>query len=194
MGSTEELRFINNLSVLVGLGRPLVPSLKHLRAACKEQDCIPAYDAMIARADQGGQFTEVLGDYPQLVSRSVLALLKAGRRSSNLGTVLPKLAKLVRATVSGEWDPRRRFFETWALMVETGISIQDGLGELQHDFKRGPLGEVAEGLRAAIAGGKSLADGARDFPEVFDALSIDLLQYGEARDLARALRLNTQLI
>src|SRR5262245_9801708 len=100
MGTTEELRFINNLAVLVGLGRPLVPSLKHLRESCRDEGCLPAYDAMIARADQGGQFTEVLGDYPQLVSRSVLALLKAGRRSSNLNTVLPKLAKLVRATVS----------------------------------------------------------------------------------------------
>ena len=61
--------------------------------------------------------------------------------------LLPKLAKLVRATVSGEWDPRRRFFETWALMVESGISSEEALGELRHDFRRGPLGEVAEGLR-----------------------------------------------
>lgn len=194
MGSTEELRFINNLSVLVGLGRPLVPSLKHLRAACKDEDCIPAYDAMIARADQGGQFTEVLGDYPQLVSRSVLALLKAGRRSSNLGVVLPKLAKLVRATVSGEWDPRRRFFETWALMVEGGIPVEESLGELRHDFRRGPLGEVADGLRQAVSAGKTLAQGAERFPEVFDAVSRDLLHYGEHRDLAQALRSICDLI
>jgi type II secretory pathway component PulF len=190
----EELRFINNLAVLLEVGRPLLQTLRNLKDCCHDPACVPAYEAMIEVTERGGDFSEVLPDYPQLCSRSTLALLKAGRRSSCLGVLLPKMARLVRATVEGEWEPRRRFFETWALMVETGISLQDGLGELQHDFKRGPLGEVAEGLRRAIAGGKSLADGAHDFPEVFDALSIDLLQYGEARDLARALRSITQLI
>jgi type II secretory pathway component PulF len=192
--TTEELRFINNLSVLLSIGRPLASSLRHLRATCKDQSCLPAYDAMIERTEKGGQFTDVLGDYPQLCSRSVLALLRAGRRMSCLGVILPKLAKLVRATVSGEWDPRRRFFETWALMVETGISNEEALGELRHDFRRGPLGEVAEGLRAAAQAGQSLGEGAERFPEVFDAVSRDLLQYGEHRDLARALRSITDLL
>ncbi|MCO5169242.1 MAG: type II secretion system F family protein [Planctomycetes bacterium] len=194
MITTEELRFINNLSVLMSLGRPLLPSLKAMRSTCREQACIAAYDAMIERTEKGGQFTEVLADFPQLCSRSVLALLKSGRRSSCLAVLLPKLAKLVRATVSGEWDPRRRFFETWALMVETGISNDEALGELRHDFRRGPLGEVAEGLRASVMGGKSLAEGARRFPEVFDEVSVDLLHYGEHRDLARALRSITDLL
>lgn len=194
MITTEELRFINNLSVLMSAGRPLLSSLKCMRDACREPSVIAAYDAMIERTEKGGQFTDVLSDYPQLCSRSVLALLKAGRRSSCLAVVLPKLAKLVRATVSGEWDPRRRFFETWALMVETGISNDEALGELRHDFRRGPLGEVAEGLRAAIASGKSLAEGAKQFPEVFDSVSRDLLHYGEHRDLARALRSITDLL
>lgn len=194
MVSTEELRFINNLSVLLTAGRPLITSLKHMRSTCKEQNCIAAYDAMIERSEKGGQFTDVLSDFPQLCSRSALALMKAGRRSSCLAVLLPKLAKLVRATVSGEWDPRRRFFETWALMVESGISSEEALGELRHDFRRGPLGEVAEGLRGSILGGKTLAEGAERFPEVFDAVSRDLLHYGEHRDLARALRSITDLL
>lgn len=194
MITTEELRFINNLSVLMSVGRPLLSSLRSMRDTCREPACVAAYDAMIERTEKGGQFTDVLPDYPQLCSRSVLALLKAGRRSSCLAVLLPKLAKLVRATVSGEWDPRRRFFETWALMVETGISNDEALGELRHDFRRGPLGEVADGLRAAVEGGKSLAEGAARFPEVFDAVSRDLLHYGEHRDLARALRSITDLL
>lgn len=194
MVSTEELRFINNLSVLLSAGRPLLTSLKHMRSTCKEPICVAAYDAMIDRSEKGGQFTDVLSDFPQLCSRSALALMKAGRRSSCLAVLLPKLAKLVRATVSGEWDPRRRFFETWALMVESGISSEEALGELRHDFRRGPLGEVAEGLRGSILGGKTLAEGAERFPEVFDAVSRDLLHYGEHRDLARALRSITDLL
>ncbi len=194
MITTEELRFINNLSVLVSVGRPLLSSLRSMRETCREPGCIAAYDAMIERTEKGGQFTDVLSDYPQLCSRSVLALLKAGRRSSCLAVLLPKLAKLVRATVSGEWDPRRRFFETWALMVETGISNDEALGELRHDFRRGPLGEVAEGLRGSVEAGKSLAEGATRFPEVFDSVSRDLLHYGEHRDLARALRSITDLL
>lgn len=192
--TTEELRFINNLAVLVSLGRPLVSSLKAMRQACKDEACIAAYDAMIERAEKKGEFTDVLGDFPQLCSRSVLALLKAGRASSSLTVLLPKLAKLVRATVGGEWDPRRRFFETWALMVESGIPIEAALGELRHDFRRGPLGEVAEGLRQATLADKTLAEAAEKFPEVFDAVSRDILHYGENRDLARALRSITDLI
>jgi type II secretory pathway component PulF len=192
--TTEELRFINNLSVLVSLGRPLQASLKHLRDTCKDATCLAAYEAMVERTDKGGQFTDVLADYPNLCSRSVLALLKAGRRSSCLAVILPKLAKLVRATVSGEWDPRRRFFETWALMVESGISSEEALGELRHDFRRGPLGEVAEGLRTAVMAGKTLVEGSQRYPEVFDAVSRDLLHYGEHRDLARALRSITDLL
>jgi type II secretory pathway component PulF len=192
--TTEELRFINNLSVLISCGRPLLSSLKHMRQTCKDPACAAAYEAMIERTEKGGQFTDVLTDYPQLCSRSVLALLRAGRRTSCLSVILPKLAKLVRATVSGEWDPRRRFFETWALMVESGISNEEALGELRHDFRRGPLGEVAEGLRAAVLAGKTLAEGAERFPEVFDAVSRDLLHYGEHRDLANALRSITDLL
>lgn len=194
MITTEELRFINNLSVLITAGRPLLSSLRHMKETCKDPAVRAAYDAMIERTEKGGQFTDVLGDFPQLCSRSVLALLRAGRRSSCLAVMLPRLAKLVRATVSGEWDPRRRFFETWALMVESGISNDEALGELRHDFRRGPLGEVAEGLRAAVQAGKSLSDGATKFPEVFDAVSRDLLHYGEHRDLAHALRAITDLL
>lgn len=191
---TEEVRFINNLAVVLRLGRPLLPSLRNLRASCRDSSCLPAYDAMIDRVDKGAEFTDVLGDYPQLCSRSSLALLKAGRRTSCLVAMLPRLAQLVRATVSGEWDPRRRFFETWALMVESGISLDEALGELRHDFRRGPLGEVAEGLREAALAGKSLSDGAARFPEVFDVVSRDLLLYGEHRDLATALRAITELV
>jgi type II secretory pathway component PulF len=190
----EALRFVNNLAIQIDMGRPLLTSLRHLRASCQQEDCLEAYDGMIQAVERGGDFTEPLADYPQLVSRSSLALLKAARRSSCLGVLLPKLAHLVRATVEGEWDPRRRFFESWALMVEGGIEIPQSLGELAHDFRRGPLKEVAEGLRASSVAGRSLAEGAKRFPEVFDEVAIDLLQYGEARDLARALRAITRLL
>ena len=46
----------------------------------------------------------------------------------------------------------------------------------------------------SIGKGKSLAEGATQFPEVFSAASIDLLAYGESRDLAQALHAITQLI
>ena len=190
----EELRFINNLAVLFEIGRPLLASLRHLRMSCQQEDCLEAYDAMIQATERGGDFTDPLGDYPQLVSRSSLAVLKAGRRASCLGVLLPKLSRVVRATVEGEWDPRQRFFMTWALMVEGGIAIPEALSELSHDFRSGPLKEVADGLRTDNMAGRMLADGARRFPEVFDEVSIDLLRYGEARDLARALRCITRLL
>lgn len=191
---TEELRFINNLAVVMDIGRPLLDSLQNLRESCTDRVHHPGYDAMIEAAATGADFTAPLTDFPNLCSRSALALLKAGRRTGCLGVLLPRLARLVRATAEGEWDPRRRFFETWALMVESGIPIAEGLSELSHDFQRGPLGEVAEGLRTSAASGRSLAEAAERFPEVFDAMSRDLLRYGEGRDLARALRGITQLL
>lgn len=191
---SEELRFINNLSVLVAMGRPLRETLANMRKACQIEALLPAYDAMIETLDKGGDFTTVLGDYPQLCSRSSQALLGAARRSSCLAIVLPKLARLIHARVDGELDPRQRFLETWALLVECGFSTEAALGELTHDFAHGPLGEVAEGLRAAAQGGRRLASAAERFPEAFDAMSIDLLAYGEARDLPNALRAITRLI
>jgi type II secretory pathway component PulF len=149
---------------------------------------------MIACCKKGGDFTSVLSDYPQLCSRTSLALLKAARRSNSLAVFLPKLAGLVRARVEGELDPRERFFETWALFVEAGFTVEESLSELRHDFSRGPLGEVAEGLHSASVAGKSMAEAAARFPEVFSASARDLLLYGESRDLARALRAVPQLL
>lgn len=194
--SIPELRFINNLSVLLDCGRPLENSFRVLkeqarRGTPKERE---AYDAMAKAVDKGEDFTQVLGDYPELCTRSSLALLKAARRTSTLAAVLPRLAVLVRARHEGELDPRRRFFETWALMVETGFSVEEALQELGQEFSHGPLREVADGLSAARQSGKSLAEGAQRFPEVFDAASSDLLRYGEARDLAKALRAINRLI
>ena len=194
MESTEH-RFINNLAVLIDCGRPLHESLQNMRADETDESLRDAYSQMIeASAKRNGDFTNVLSDYPQLCSRSSLALLKAARRSSCLGVVLPKLAELVRAKVEGELDPRQRFFETWALMVETGFSIDEALTELKHEFAHGPLGEVADGLRAAALSGQPLANAAEKFPEIFDANSRDLLRYGEARDLTRALRSINRLV
>lgn len=193
MDSVEH-RFINNLSILVECGRPLLTSFENMHADEDDPDLKGAYAAMIEAVGKGEDFTLVLADFPTLCSRSSLALLKAARRSNCLGVVLPKLARLVRAKVEGELDPRQRFFETWALMVETGFATEEGLAELRNEFHHGPLGEVAEGLRATVMSGKSLAVGAKRFPEVFDATSRDLLRYGEARDLSRALRAIIRLV
>lgn len=193
--STSELRFLNNLSVLLECGRPLRNSFAMLRDASQgspqEKE---AYTAMARAVDKGEDFTLVLADYPNFCSRSSLALLKAARRSSSLAAVLPRLANLVRARAEGELDPRRRFFETWALMVETGFSVEEALVELGQEFSHGPLREVADGLRGAASTGQLLAEGAAKFPEVFDPVSCDLLRYGEARDLAKALRAINRLI
>jgi type II secretory pathway component PulF len=78
--------------------------------------------------------------------------------------------------------------------VESGFTIEETLVELAHDFSRGPLGEVAKGLRASAKNGKSLATGAKAFPETFGSAALDLLNYGESRDLATALRSITELI
>lgn len=194
--SIPELRFINNLSVLLECGRPLQNSFRVLQKAAargtpKERE---AYEAMAKAVEKGEDFTLVLADFPELCARSSLALLKTARRTSTLAAVLPRLAVLVRARHEGELDPRQRFFETWALMVETGFSIEEALQELGQEFSHGPLREVADGLSAARRSGKSLAHGAERFPEVFDPVSCDLLRYGEARDLARALRAINRLI
>ena len=193
--SIPELRFINNLSVLLECGRPLRNSFRVMKDALydtpKETE---AYAAMHQAVSKGEDFTHVLADYPELCTRSSLALLRAARRTSTLAAVLPRLAVLVRARHEGELDPRQRFFETWAIMVDTGFSVDEALQELGQEFNLGPLREVADGLRAASRDGKLLAEGAVRFPEVFDAVSCDLLRYGEARDLAKALRAINRLI
>ena len=190
---SEELRFINNLAVLIELGRPLLDSMVHMREDCDDPAFKPAYTAMIECIKNGGDFTDVLTDYPQLCSRTSLALLKAARRSSCLSVLMPRLARLVRSKVEGGLDPRQRFFETWALLVESGFTTEEALAELSSEFHHGPLGEVAEGLRAAVVSGKGLLAGAQRYPDAFGAVSRDLLRYGEARDLPNALRAITRL-
>jgi type II secretory pathway component PulF len=191
---SPELRFMNNLSVLMECGRPLEDSLRNLQKDERSENLRDAYSAMVDSLLRTGDFTAPLPEYPQVCARSSLALLRAARRTSTLAKVLPLLATLVRARVEGELDPRQRFMETWALMVETGFSIDDALAELGKEFSSGPLGEVAEGLRSAVRSGRTLAEGAQRFPEVFSAASRDLLNYGEARDLAFALRAINRLL
>ncbi len=198
---TEEVRFLNNLAVLLDCGRPLEASLRALKEECPKEGreggdnrCCAAYDALIERVRTGGEFTDVLGDYPELCSRAPLALLRAGRRSGMLEAVLPKAARLVRASCEGEWDPARRFFEWWAVMAEAGIDSRSALEVLETDFARTPLGEVAGGLRGGLVKGKHLHEAAKDFPELFNAAARDLLHYGESRNLARALRAICELV
>ena len=76
----------------------------------------------------------------------------------------------------------------------TRFSVDESLAELKSEFAHGPLGEVADALRAAALSGKPLADAASRHPEVFNATSRDLLRYGEARDLACALRAINRLV
>jgi type II secretory pathway component PulF len=192
--NTEEVRFLNNLSVLLECGRPLESSLHALREECENTKACAAYDAMIDRVKTGGEFTDALADYPELCSRAALTLLRAGRRSGMLEAVIPKAARLVRASCEGEWDPSRRFLEWWAAMAEAGIDSASALEVLAADLKRTPLGEVAEGLRAGLAKGKQLHEAAAQFPEHFDTAARDLLHYGECRNLARALRAISQLV
>lgn len=194
MSSREEVRFLNNLSVLLDCGRPLEASLRALCEECENPRCHEAYEAMIERVRTGGEFTDVLGDFPEVCSRAALALLRAGRRSGMLEAVLPKAARLVRASCEGEWDPKSRFLEWWAVMAEAGIESRAVLEVLEGDFARTPLGEVASGLRAALEKGKPLHEAAKLFPEFFDAAARDLLHYGECRNLARALRAICQLV
>lgn len=191
---SHELRFFNNLSVLIECGRPLEASLNNLLQDERNEDLRTAYGTMVEHLQKGEDFTKVLGDYPQLCSRTSLALLRAARRTSTLANVLPRLASLVRARVEGELDPRQRFLETWALMVETGFSVDEALTELAEEFSSGPLGDIAKHLQSCVRGGQPLADGAQRFPEVFGAASRDLLNYGEARDLAYALRAINRLL
>ena len=192
--SVEEVRFLNNLSVLLECGRPLEASLRALGAECQDERCRDAYDAMVERVRTGGEFTDALGDYPELCSRAALALLRAGRRSGMLEAVLPKAARLARASTEGAWDPARRFLEWWAVMAEAGIESRAALDVLAADFACTPLGEVAKGLSLALGNGKPLHQAAADFPEFFDAAARDLLHYGESRNLARALRAICQLV
>ncbi len=192
--STEEVRFLNNLAVLLECGRPLEASLRAVRDEAETDRARVAYDAMIECVRTGGEFTSVLGDFPEICSRAPLALLRAGRRSGMLEAVLPKAARLVRASCEGEWDPARRFLEWWAVMAEAGIDSGTALEVLEADLSRTPLGEVAGGLRNGLTKGKPLHEAAREFPEIFDAAARDLLQYGECRNLARALRAICQLV
>ena len=191
---TEEVRFLNNLAVLLDCGRPLEAALRALREECESPRCLAAYDAMIERVRTGGEFTDALGDYPELCARAPLALLRAGRRSGMLEAVLPKAARLVRASCEGEWDPARRFLEWWAVMAESGIDSGTALEVLEADFARTPIGEVAGALRAGIAEGKHLHEAAAESPELFCAAARELLHYGESRNLARALRAICELV
>jgi type II secretory pathway component PulF len=191
---SEEVRFLNNLAVLLDCGRPLEASLRALREECECERACGAYDAMIERVATGGEFTDVLGDFPDLCSRAALAVLRAGRCSGMLEAVLPKAARLVRASCEGEWDPSRRFLEWWAVMAEAGVDSRSALEVLEGDLARTPIAEVASGLRSGLGKGEPLHVAAKRFPEFFDGAARDLLHYGESRNLARALRAICQLV
>lgn len=64
-------------------------------------------------------------------------------------------------------------------LTKSGVSILDGLTDLQESIPDGRMKEMLLGLSDEIQGGKTFSGALAEFPEIFDTVYITLVQVGE---------------
>lgn len=190
----EEYRFLNNLAVMLDLGWEIRAAISAIRDDVRDPDSRARYDNMLQRLERGEEVGDILQESELIADRTSRLIIGAGQRSGMLQARLLCAAQLVRSKYQGGWDPYRRFLETWAVLVESGISVDEALTALAEDFKEQPLGRVADEFLKGREEGRSLYEVAQKYPEFFPVQACQLLRYGERRNMARALHSITQLV
>ena len=87
-------------------------------------------------------------------------------------------------------------------LTKSGVSILEGLSDLQESVPEGRMKEVLMGLSDEIKGGKTFSGALSEFPEIFDSVYITLVKVGEEsgrisevlHDMAETLKWHDELI
>jgi type II secretory pathway component PulF len=192
--TSEEYRFLNNLAVMLDLGWDLQTAIESIRNDVTDEDLLVHYDTILARLDNSSALGDTLAESELISDESSRLIIRSGQSSGMLQARLTAVAKLVGARYEGELDPYQRFLETWAVCVESGVSIEASLTALTADYQDQPLGVIAGELLAGKRSGKPLFEVAQDFPDEFSSQARQLLRYGERRNMALALRSIVKLV
>jgi type II secretory pathway component PulF len=191
---SEEYRLLNNVAVMLDFGWDIVTVLKAIRNDVTDTEVARIYDSMLTRLERGDDLGDVLAESELITDTSSRLILRSGQKSGMLLERLGRVAEIVSYSFQGGWDPRRRFLEIFAVMVDSGVTLDDALNALCADFSGQPLGELAEAFLAARKQNDLLYVVALRFPDFFSHQCCELLRYGERRNLARALRSVNDLV
>lgn len=192
--TSEEYRLLNNVGVMLDLGWDILTAIKAIRDSVIDDDTKVLYDHMLERLEKGDDLGDVLAESKLINASTSRLIIRSGQSTGMLQERLTRTAELVRWSFQGGWDPRRRFIETWAVLVEVGVSLEQSLVALTEDFADQELGVLAQEFLDARRENKPLYTIAAKFPDFFSKTCCQVFEYGEKRNMARALRSIIQLV
>jgi type IV pilus assembly protein PilC len=108
--------------------------------------------------------------------------LEVRLRRMGLDLIRFKEIKLRHPWFSGHSIPRTEliaFFFHLVQLLEAGVPVREGLGDLRDSIDNLSLREVTAAMIESIDGGKSLSEAMRDFPHVFSPITVSLIKAGE---------------
>lgn len=191
---SEEYRLLNNVAVMLDLGWDIITAVTAMRDDVVEKELREHYDEMLNRLHKGDDLGDVLAESKLVNAATSRLIIRTGQSTGMLQERLIRTANLVSFNYQGGWDPRRRFLETFAVLVEMGVHIEQALEALNEDFAGQMLGEVCQQFLQARKNSEPLYTVAQKFPEFFSHQCCQLLRYGERRNLARALHSIIKLV
>lgn len=192
--TSEEFRILNNLAVMLDLGWDILTAVNAIRDDVTDADTRAKYGRLIALLEGDVPFGDAASESRLVTDAAPCLILRAGQSSGMLQERLGQVAKLVRFRFQGGWDPYQRFIETWAVLVECGISLEDAMTALAEDFRQQPLGDVAHDILAGLRRGESIHRVAEEYPDYFSKQAVQLIRYGERKNMARTLRSLLELV
>jgi type II secretory pathway component PulF len=186
--TSEEHRLLNNVAVMLDLGWDIITAIKAIRDDVSIGEVRDLYDTMLARLEDGEELGDVLAESKLIHASTSRLIIRSGQSAGMLQERLKRTAELVCWSSQGGWDPRRRYIETWAVLVEVGVSLDQALVALAEDFADQELGRLSQEFLQARRKNKPLYPVAESFPEFFSKQCCQVFHYGEKRNLAKALR------
>ena len=108
------------------------------------------------------------------------SLFKRNTAAAAASTAAPSAKQLAAAEAKLARDERLPFLEALADLVASGLSAGESLRMLSQRTREPKLRALCSGLWGRISEGATLSRAMGEFPKVFDAQTINLIQAGEA--------------
>ena len=77
-------------------------------------------------------------------------------------------------------DTKLIFFRQLSVILESGISLSQGLELLSENISNVAFSECILNIASNLSSGKDLSNSLKDYPRVFDSITIGLIEAGEA--------------
>ena len=114
----------------------------------------------------------------QLITNSKIREIKNKKNlnQNNFSFFQPKATRRLKVPL----DTKLIFFRQFSVILQSGISLTQGLELLSENISNVAFSECIQNIASSISSGKDLSNSLKDYPRVFDSITIGLIEAGEA--------------